>query len=103
MMTTDLFVIANVKQMRTGGSFRIILPFSEHLGVLTPKIQQFLTVFTIRVSFGTTVEGFRNFGGGGGFEHPNPLHGTPLLQANCTFHKYLLIMSQWCLFQSTTV
>jgi len=27
MMTTDLFVIANVKQLRTGGSFRILLPF----------------------------------------------------------------------------
>jgi hypothetical protein len=27
MMTTNLFVIANVKQMRTGGSFRILLPF----------------------------------------------------------------------------
>ena len=27
MMTTSLFVIANVKQLRTGGSFRILLPF----------------------------------------------------------------------------
>ena len=27
MMTTNLFVIANVKQLRTGGSFRIVLPF----------------------------------------------------------------------------
>ena len=26
MMTTILFVIANVKQLRTGGSFRILLP-----------------------------------------------------------------------------
>jgi len=26
-MTTNLFVIANVKQLRTGGSFRILLPF----------------------------------------------------------------------------
>ena len=35
MMTTNLFVIVNVKQLRTGGSFRISLPFfSEHLGVL---------------------------------------------------------------------
>ena len=25
MMTTNLFVIANIKQMRTGGSFRILL------------------------------------------------------------------------------
>ena len=34
MVTTNLFVIANVKQLRTDGSFRILLPFSEHLGAL---------------------------------------------------------------------
>ena len=33
-MTTNLLVIANVKQLRTDGSFRILLPFSENLGVL---------------------------------------------------------------------
>jgi len=34
-MATNLFVIANVKQLRTGGSFRILLlSFSEQLGVL---------------------------------------------------------------------
>jgi len=33
-MTTNLFVIANVKQLRTGGSFRILLLFSEYPGVL---------------------------------------------------------------------
>ena len=27
MVTTNLFVIVNVKQLRTGGSFRILLPF----------------------------------------------------------------------------
>jgi len=41
-MTTNLFVIVNVKQLRTGGSFRMLLPFSEHLGVLSSQIQQFL-------------------------------------------------------------
>jgi len=34
MMKTNSFVIANVKQSRTGGGFRILLPFSEHLGAL---------------------------------------------------------------------
>jgi hypothetical protein len=35
MMTTNLFVIANVNQLLTEvRSFRILLPFSEHLGVL---------------------------------------------------------------------
>jgi len=33
-MTANLFFIANVKQLRTGGSFRILLPFAEHLGIL---------------------------------------------------------------------
>ena len=31
MMTTNLFVIANVKQLRTGGSFRILLPFFPNI------------------------------------------------------------------------
>jgi len=34
MMTTNSFVIVNVKQLRTGGSFRISLPFFEHLWLL---------------------------------------------------------------------
>jgi len=41
MMTTTLFVIANVKQLRTGGSFRILLPFlrtSWSVGVLNSVI-----------------------------------------------------------------
>jgi len=42
MMTTNLFVIVNVKQLRTGGNFRILLLFSDHLRVLASLIQQFL-------------------------------------------------------------
>ena len=41
MMTTNLFVIVNVKQLRTGGSFRISLPFfrtSWGAGVLNSAI-----------------------------------------------------------------
>jgi len=35
MMTTNLFVIANAMQLRTGGSLRILLPFfSESVGVV---------------------------------------------------------------------
>ena len=77
-MTTNLFVIANVKQLRTGGSFRILLPFfrtSWGVGVLNSTI---FNSFHNQVEFGTILEGLRNFGGGGGFELPKPPLGTPL-------------------------
>ena len=77
MMTTNLFVIANVKQLRTGGSFRILLPFFSRtcwgVGVLNSAI---FNSFHNRVEFGTILEGLRNFGGGEGRLKP-PL-GTPL-------------------------
>ena len=42
MMTTNLFVIANVKQLRTGGSFRMLLPFFRaFLGCWCPKFSNF--------------------------------------------------------------
>jgi len=61
MMTTNLFVIANVKQLQTGGSFRILLPFfqiSWGVGVLNSAI---FNSFHNRVEFGTILEGLRNF------------------------------------------
>ena len=66
MMTTNLFVIANVKQLRTNGSFRILLPFfrtSLGVGVLNSAI---FNSFHNQAEFGTILEGLRNFGGGGG-------------------------------------
>jgi len=69
MMTANLFIIANVKQLRTGGSFRILLPFcrsSWGVGVLNSAI---FNSFHNRVEFGAILEGLRNFGGRG-FEHP---------------------------------
>jgi len=42
MMTTNLFATANVKQLRTGGSFRIVLPFFPNtLGCWRPKFCNF--------------------------------------------------------------
>jgi len=76
MMTTNLFVIANVKQLRTEGSFKILLPFfrtSWGVGVLNSAI---FNSFHNRVEFGTILEGLRNFRGGGVFEPPPP--GKPL-------------------------
>ena len=83
-MTIHLFPIANVKQLRTGGSFKILLPFiltSWCVGVLNSVI---FNSFRNRVEFGTILEDLRIFGrGGGGFEPPQtPLRfGTPLFPA----------------------
>jgi len=64
-MTTNLFVIANVKQLRTGGSFRNLLPFfGTSWGVCIPNSAIFNS-FHNRVHFGMILEGHLNFGGGG--------------------------------------
>ena len=53
--------------------------------MLASKIQQFLTVFTNRVEFGTILEGLQNFGGGGRFNTPNP----PRYATACfCYHNY---------------
>ena len=79
-MTTNLFVIANVKQLRTGSSFRILLPFSEHLGALASEIQQFLTVFSVGLSLARFLG--RSEFRGGGFEPSQtpPRYATALRQ-----------------------
>ena len=72
-MTINLFVIANVKQLRTGGSFRILLPFFPIiLGCWRPKFcnfEQFSQSGWVWHDFGGPWE-FRV--GVGVFEHPNP-------------------------------
>jgi len=87
-MTTNLFVIANVKQLRTGGSFRILLPYfrtSLCVGVLNSAI---FNSFHNQVEFGTILEGLRNFGGGG-FEPPQTPLGTPLVRGK-SYCKYVV-------------
>jgi len=74
MMTTNLFVIASVNQLRTDGSFRILLPLfltSGGVGVLNSAI---FNNFHNRVEFGTILEGLRNFvlGGGARLNPSNP-------------------------------
>ena len=71
MTTTNLLVIANVKQLRTGVSSRILLPFFQKswcVGVLNSAI---FNSFHNRVEFGTILEGLRNFGERG-LNTPNP-------------------------------
>ena len=72
MMTTNLFVIANVKQLRTGGSFRILLFFFfKSWGVGIPNSAIFNS-FRNRVESGTILEGLQNYGGGGGLYPQTP-------------------------------
>ena len=64
MMTTNSFVIANVKQFRTDGNFRILLTFfrtSWGVGVLNSAI---FNSFHNWVEFGTILEDLWNFGRG---------------------------------------
>jgi len=61
-MTTSLFVIANVKQLWTDGSFRILLPFFRTFwgfGFLNSAI---FNSFHNWIEFGTILESLRNFG-----------------------------------------
>ena len=89
MTTTNLFVIANVKQLRTGGSFRILLPFfrtSLGVGVLNSTI---FNSFQIGFEFGTILEGLRNFEEGGLNPPNSPPLGTPLLHSK--IHHHIII------------
>jgi len=76
MMTANLFVIANVKYLWTGGSFRILVPFfrtSWCVGVLNSAI---FNSFHNRVDFGTILESLRNIGGGGLNPQPPSPHSV---------------------------
>ena len=82
MMTTNIFVIANVKKLRTGGSFRILLPFfqtSWGVGILNSAI---FNSFHNQGEFGMILEGLRNFGGGLNTSTPPPPRYTTGLQSD---------------------
>ena len=86
MMTTNLSVIANVKQLRTGGSFsNFTVFFSEHLGGVGVLNSAIFNSFHNRVEIGTILEGLQNFGGGG----VDPLPpDTPLHFMEPTYHCF---------------
>jgi hypothetical protein len=86
MMTTNLFVIANVKQMRTYVVLEFYCPFfrtSWGAGVLNSAI---FNSFHNRVEFGTILEDLQNFWGGGFEPHhpPPPRYATA---SNITFNR----------------
>jgi len=68
-MTTNLFVIANVKQIP---NLEFYCLFSKRIGVLASQIQQFLTVFTIGLSLARFWSVFGISGGGGRGLNPPP-------------------------------
>ena len=93
MMTTNLVVIANVKQLRSGGSFRTLLPFfrtSWGVGVLNLAI---FNSFHNRIEIGTILEAPGNLGGGGLIPQPPPPLGTPLHLCNI-FLRFLLAFQE---------
>ena len=117
-MTTNLFVIPNVKELRTYVVLEFYCPFFPNILVCwRPKFSIFLNNFHSRVEFGTIfLEGLRNFGGGG-LNTRNPALGTPLVAATvfsdfllqnacpCTKNAlalYFCMISQYYLQQSKT-
>jgi len=65
MMTTNLLVIANVKQLRTEGSFRILLSFFRKSWGVSVLNSTIFNSFHNRVDFGTILGGLQNFVGAG--------------------------------------
>jgi len=63
MKTTNLFVIANVKELRTGGSFRILLPFFRTSWGFGVRNSAIFNSFHNRVEFGMILDGLWNFEG----------------------------------------
>jgi hypothetical protein len=62
-MTTNLSVIANVTQLRTGDSFKILLHFFQTSWGVSVLNSAIFNNFHNRVEFGTILEDLRNFGG----------------------------------------
>jgi len=82
MMISSLFFITNVKQLRTGGSFEILLPFfrtSWRVGVLNSAIFNRFQIGLCLTRFWRAFEIFFFLGGGGVFEPPQTPLGTPLI------------------------
>ena len=93
-MTTNLFAIANVKQLRT----YVVLEFyclffrtSWGVGVLNSAI---LNSFHNRVEFGTILEGLRNFREGG-LNTPNPpRYATDVKYTGCAESSFTKLHSR---------
>jgi len=65
MATAHLFIIANAKQLRTDGIFRILLPFFRTFCGVGDLNSVLYNSFHNRAEFGTILVGLRNFWWGG--------------------------------------
>ena len=75
-MTTNLFVIANVKQLRTYVVLESYCLFFPNILVCwRPKFCNFLTVFTVGLSLARFFGGPSEFRGGGELNSRNPSPG----------------------------
>ena len=104
-MTTSFFVIVNVKQLWTGGSFRILLPFfltSWGVGVLNSTIFKLIRMlewntkhFPLNLQSGLTLSNFRDVGGG--FELCNQICHCKIacIKRNLYLINYNLMRTQW--------
>ena len=104
-MTTNLFVIVNVKQLWTGGSFRISLPFfwtSWGVGVLNSAIFKLIRMlewdtkhFPLNLQSGLTLSNYRD--AGGGFELRNQIRHckTVCIKRNLYLINYNRMRTQW--------
>ena len=105
MMTTNLFVIVNVKKLRTGGSFRILLPFfrtSWGVGILNLAIFKLIRMlvwntkhFPLNLQSGLTLSNFRDVGGG--FELWSQIRHckTVCIKRNLYLINYNRMRTQW--------
>ena len=107
MMTTNLFVIVNVKQLWTGGSFRILLHFfrkSWGVGVVNSAIFKLLVIrmlewntkhFPLNLHSGLISSNFRDVGGG--FELRNQIRHckTVCIKRNLYLINYNRMRTQW--------
>ena len=95
MMTTNLFVIADVKQMRKWVVFKILLPFFRTSWGVSVINSAIFNSFRNRVEFGTILEGLRNFGWEGGLN--TPTHPPPSVR-QCRFLCYVIIPPNFLFF-----
>ena len=101
-MTTNLFVIVNVKKLWTGGSFRILLPFfrtSLGVGVLNSAIFKLIRMlewntkhFPLNLHSGLILSNFRD-----GFELRNQIRHckTVCIKRNLYLINYNPMRTQW--------